>query len=83
MHNKIQYIIRVDGFGTDMEYYHVSDDLEMVAERFVEDELEDGDLDDETVVEIFDSEMASLGIYIVSKEHLVRYYARKKRKGKK
>jgi len=80
MTQKIIYFIKPDGRVTPDEYRHVSNDLEMVAESYVE-EHDDyyGDYGGENELEIFDSDMKSLGLFMVSKEYVVHYSSYKKR----
>jgi hypothetical protein len=79
MMEKIQYFISVDGWGANVEYYHVTDDLETVAESFVEENDYDGDGGSEFELEIFDAGMNSLGVFTVYKEYTVNYSAYEKR----
>lgn len=78
MKDKTQYFISVDGWGSNAEYYHGSEDLEYVAESYIEDN-DDHDGDSEFELEIFDAGMNSLGVFTVYKEYAVNYSAYKKR----
>jgi hypothetical protein len=77
---EILYFIKVDNYGHCHEYYHVSDDLETVAEGYVKDEYDyGGDLDERIDLEIFDAGLNSLGVFTVYKTCKIEYSAYEKR----
>jgi len=80
MIEKIQYFIKCDRWGSEIEYYHGSEDPEYVAESFIEDHNDhDGDYEDQTELELFDSNMNSLGVFTVYIEYVAVYSAVRKK----
>ena len=83
MSDKITYFIKPEGWHSADKYCHVSNDLEMVLEKYVEEEYDsDGDVEDFAEFEIFDEDMNSLGMFTVFKEYAVTYTAHKKEEKK-